>query len=81
VISAQRMPRPRAVECHVRGYRQEIALEDATGLSRGDSRFPLPKLRCVTLHGTSPWHPENLASSVTLHGTSLWHMSKIFSQW
>jgi hypothetical protein len=33
-----KMPRPCAVEFHVGGYSSDGSLEDATGVSRGDSR-------------------------------------------
>ena len=79
------MPRPCAVEAHVRSYKDvRRGFTDATALRRGGSRSQLQEtsrtsLRC---HGLAPWSFTLLllvviawisSKNVSLHGARPWH--------
>jgi len=74
------MPRACPVESHAGRYRQHATqIIDATGLSRGVSRWSLQTARNANhrCHGLVPWRftiDRYTASNVRLHGTSPWHL-------
>ena len=79
-----RMPRPCAVEVHVRRYKiRQKGFADATALRRGGSRLSLQNTSegFCGCHGLAPWgftfaaaQLVDRASNVKLHGTRPWHL-------